>query len=524
MRRQQKPSVMTSCSCVLFYTALLLLTWGCSAVPTTREQLRSYFELDQDSPQEGGRAKRQAITRPTGKWPNATAYYGFDPTFPATGQDAVRMATAYWEANTCIRFTFVPDINNPPFQPVRTTTHEIAHSLGLVHEQSRYDRDNYIWVDFSNIAVCHSIISYLTILSAEWNDGRPNPNNCAVCQCPSGFGGNDCSQRQDPSAGMSCGATLAASAQWQWLSIYKTIGDGRDATANLTAPSHCTWHVTAPAGVKIEYYMNYIGIDGKPDALCFFACYCGGVSIKGIESNWITEGMRFCCPSQYSILMKTASNRLVIQPWSGYKYTDFQMQYRTECDQSQVVCYFNGVPNPLANCGVCSCQLGFGSSDCTQQEPPSTGLSCGQTIIATSGYQYLTVNNQVGNGLYQATWSTFEASAHCAWHIVVFSGLQIEYQVTFVGFDGNNNALCNSGCYNGGVFVKRGYPDWITYDRICCDAQAHQRGYPDWIAYDRICCDAQAHQVIVTAGNLLVLRPWNNYRYTDFQVVFRVKP
>uniref|UniRef100_A0A1I8AHN0 Astacin domain-containing protein n=1 Tax=Steinernema glaseri TaxID=37863 RepID=A0A1I8AHN0_9BILA len=118
MRRQQKPSVMTSCSCVLFYTALLLLTWGCSAVPTTREQLRSYFELDQDSPQEGGRAKRQAITRPTGKWPNATAYYGFDPTFPATGQDAVRMATAYWEANTCIRFTFVPDINNPPFQPV----------------------------------------------------------------------------------------------------------------------------------------------------------------------------------------------------------------------------------------------------------------------------------------------------------------------------------------------------------------------------------------------------------------------
>ena len=35
--------------------------------------------------------------------------------------------------------------------PVGTIMHEFLHSLGVYHEQSRDDRDDYIYVDFSQI-------------------------------------------------------------------------------------------------------------------------------------------------------------------------------------------------------------------------------------------------------------------------------------------------------------------------------------------------------------------------------------
>uniref|UniRef100_A0A1I7YI59 CUB domain-containing protein n=1 Tax=Steinernema glaseri TaxID=37863 RepID=A0A1I7YI59_9BILA len=101
------------------------------------------------------------------------------------------------------------------------------------------------------------------------NEGRPNPNKCSECQCPSGFGGVDCSERQAPSEGLSCGESLKASYQWQTLNVDSVVGTGSAIVANRTNPHQCTWHIQAPKGKKIQYKVDYIGHSGNEDALCY---------------------------------------------------------------------------------------------------------------------------------------------------------------------------------------------------------------------------------------------------------------
>ncbi|KAK0400970.1 hypothetical protein QR680_015540 [Steinernema hermaphroditum] len=400
----------------------------------SEQQLKEIFGLQNPQATAATRGKRQTFMDsmyPTDTWTQGIPYF-FDAAFPTSRIPAVQTAIAFWQANTCLKFTQVSGPSATTIRPVvrffngsgcyspigritdtSTVTqdislgdgcdppgiaaHEIGHSIGMYHAQSRYDRDQWISVNTSNVEP-DNVFNYDEVTSSTNNNfgmrydyrsimhydpegfaidptvpvmqafdmlaqysmgssrmpvftdivlindlykcydrcsssgtvckngGMPNPNKCTVCQCPSGFAGNDCSGIA-PANGVvgSCGGSLTATTAWT------------DLTAN------CTWHIMAPVGKFVQFYVQSVGASGQNDTFCSSDCHFAGVDIKW-DSNKQPEGYRICCPDSYYWMAQSSDNRLVVQAYNYWFYTDFTLTYRiAESDRPEVRDVFRAI-------------------------------------------------------------------------------------------------------------------------------------------------------------------------------------
>ncbi|PAV64123.1 hypothetical protein WR25_05620 [Diploscapter pachys] len=274
----------------------------------TDDQLK---QMEDEYKRSGGRKKRQAAI-PMRKWPQNTIIDA-DGCWSLVGMKGGEQDLSL-QTDGC-------DIQG-------TAAHEFMHAIGYQHEQSRYDRDEYITVDLTNVEpdnaynfdkeTDETTVNYISDLYCgtksdqmfELGDEKPEG------LFDLGYAGPTCNQR--PNNG---GEAITPTTNWQTKTI--TVGDPASSTSTWR-PSYMikTYWFTVPAGQKLE-----MQITAMQNNQCQYGCPFASLEFKYGPYPQLVDP-KYCCPEHLNKVYSSTRNPTVLNAHNEFYQSTFTIQYR----------------------------------------------------------------------------------------------------------------------------------------------------------------------------------------------------
>ncbi|CAI2354658.1 unnamed protein product [Caenorhabditis sp. 36 PRJEB53466] len=147
------------------------------------------------------------------------------------------------------------------------------------------------------------------------NGGIPNPNNCLVCNCPMGYGGDFCDQRPE-----GCGTTLVATSRWQKQKLTVKFDKKDDEYFTF-----CNSWIVGPTNKTLQVIYE-ITSESTRREICSFGCYEGGIEVKHLEDPRITNDRDCCLDSPLNVT--TTVNPLPVILYTAATTVTYEFTFR----------------------------------------------------------------------------------------------------------------------------------------------------------------------------------------------------
>uniref|UniRef100_A0A914Q5P5 Metalloendopeptidase n=1 Tax=Panagrolaimus davidi TaxID=227884 RepID=A0A914Q5P5_9BILA len=298
------------------------------------------------------RSKRQAVLDPNDNdrlWPQGTINYAFDQNFPAATKKIVRQAFKNIENQTCLSFAESSDTasriqfantgsttrcdaplghyNNDPhvvraaacLTKFGTLSHEILHVLGIHHQQSRSDVEDFL--EDTNIKLLNLRYSCMcenpTVTCL--NGGYPNPYDCSSCLCPRGYDSSKRCSGVDPGTEGESEEIAVTSDECQ--TFEKSLGTDDD--FSNTYYKKAWLQFKAPSGKRVQLiFLKGADKDESENS----GCPDNGIEVKMTKSKFDRTGY---IPTNDGIKTFTSSgNMAMLQLFAKKNMIDLTVKYR----------------------------------------------------------------------------------------------------------------------------------------------------------------------------------------------------
>uniref|UniRef100_A0A8R1DQI6 Zinc metalloproteinase n=1 Tax=Caenorhabditis japonica TaxID=281687 RepID=A0A8R1DQI6_CAEJA len=275
---------------------------------------------------------------------------------------------------------------------VGTAAHELSHTLGVFHSQMRYDRDDYVTIDLTDVqesskvnfvkftrATSTNLVSYeygsfmhyggrsfvksggvdsivpkesqmvytmggriVTFLDIKMLNTHYSCSCETSLSCANGGYNNpaNCSECLCPygfggvlcteKANYECGSILTATNTWKQENY--TFGDSSNSASARSNFTYCNHWIMAPLGKVIQFR-----IDSSYNTQCGYGCIFNGIEPKLKTDQTMTQ-TRYCCEEFNGEIMNSEVNPLPVFTYNRYYITKYTFSYRYVDVNTTVTC------------------------------------------------------------------------------------------------------------------------------------------------------------------------------------------